>query len=79
MLQKDPAARPSAKELLQHEWIKENGVASDKPLDNEIAQRLQQFKNMNYLKKAALQVVAKSLSRLRPGLRLALLSAGRHR
>ena len=49
--------------MLQDEWIKENGLASDTPLDNEIAKRLKKFKNMTYLKKAALQVLAKSLSR----------------
>lgn len=30
LLVRDPAERATADEILQHEWMKENGVASDK-------------------------------------------------
>jgi calcium-dependent protein kinase len=36
----------------------ENGTASDKPLENEIQQRLKGFQNLNKLKRAALKLIA---------------------
>ena len=32
--------RATADEILKHPWMKENGVATDKPLDNVILQRM---------------------------------------
>ena len=40
MLQPDPAKRATADEILQHPWMRENGVASDKPMDNVILKRM---------------------------------------
>lgn len=36
----DPKKRATAEQILQHPWMKENGVASDKPLDNVILKRM---------------------------------------
>lgn len=56
MLNRDPRKRATAKEILKHEWMKENGVASDKPLDNAVVQRIKGFAAMNRLKRVALKV-----------------------
>lgn len=39
-----------------HPWIKEDGEAPDKPLDNAVLNRLKQFRAMNQFKKVALRV-----------------------
>jgi len=61
MLVSNPKKRASAEEILKHEWLKKNGIASDKPLDNAVLSRIQQFANMNKLKKEALKVIAMNL------------------
>lgn len=40
MLEPRPSKRATADEILQHPWMRENGVANDKPLDNVILQRM---------------------------------------
>ncbi|KVH98777.1 Calcium-binding EF-hand [Cynara cardunculus var. scolymus] len=45
-----------------HPWIKEDGVATDKPLDPAILSRLKQFAAMNKIKKMAMRVIAGRLS-----------------
>jgi calcium-dependent protein kinase len=42
--------------------MKENGTASDEPLDNAILKRMRGFAGMNKLKKEALKVIANTLS-----------------
>jgi len=42
--------------------MKENGSASDKPLDNVILNRMRGFAGMNKLKKEALKVIATGMS-----------------
>jgi len=61
MLVSNPNQRASADTILQHEWLKENGIASEKPLDNAVLGRIQQFAAMNKLKKEALKVIALNL------------------
>lgn len=39
-----------------HPWMKEDGEASDKPLDIAVLTRMKQFRAMNKLKKVALKV-----------------------
>lgn len=56
MLQRDPKKRATANEILKHEWMRENGVASDKPLEMEVVSRIKAFSGMNKLKKEALKV-----------------------
>ncbi|CAN7119149.1 unnamed protein product [Brassica rapa subsp. narinosa] len=62
MLKYDPKDRLTASEVLNHPWIKEDGEASDKPLDNAVLSRMKQFRAMNKLKKMALNVIAENLS-----------------
>nr|GEV63413.1 calcium-dependent protein kinase 9-like [Tanacetum cinerariifolium] len=39
----------------EHPWIREDGEASDKPIDSAILSRMKQFRAMNKLKKLALK------------------------
>lgn len=61
MLQMDPKKRANAEDILKHPWMCENGVASDKPLDNVILNRMRHFSNMNKLKREALKFIATNL------------------
>ncbi|GMH39525.1 hypothetical protein BSKO_07423 [Bryopsis sp. KO-2023] len=63
MLVHDPKARAGADEILSHEWMRENGVASNKPLGNAVVSRLKGFAAMNKLKKTALMWMATNLPR----------------
>lgn len=40
----------------EHPWIREDGEASDKPIDSAVLSRMKQFRAMNKLKKLALKV-----------------------
>ncbi|TYG76290.1 hypothetical protein ES288_D03G103500v1 [Gossypium darwinii] len=62
MLRDDPKERLSASEVLNHQWMREDGDASDKPLDIAVLTRMKQFSAMNKLKKVALKVIAENLS-----------------
>ncbi|CAL1370727.1 unnamed protein product [Linum trigynum] len=62
MLVRDPKKRISTHEVLCHPWVREDGVAPDKPLDPAVLSRLKQFSAMNKLKKMALRVIAEKLS-----------------
>lgn len=61
MLNQDVKKRATASEILKHDWLKENGIASDKPLNNAVVERLKGFTAMNHLKKEALKVMAVNL------------------
>ncbi|KAK3008508.1 hypothetical protein RJ639_013216 [Escallonia herrerae] len=78
MLTKDPKKRITAAQalanwltfnvirfmmyVLEHPWLKEDGKASDKPIDSAVLIRMKQFRAMNKLKKLALKVIAENLS-----------------
>merc|ERR1719188_1862739 len=63
MLAFKPANRYSAKQALDHEWIKEMAPnANNAPLGSKIVDNLRNFRYTNRLKKAALQVIAGQLS-----------------
>ncbi|KAK7400971.1 hypothetical protein VNO78_12280 [Psophocarpus tetragonolobus] len=62
MLNSDPKQRLTAREVLNHPWIMEDGEAPDKPLDNAVLNKLKQFRAMNQFKKVALRVIAGCLS-----------------
>lgn len=47
---------------VQHPWLKSQGVAPDKPIDNIVVSRMRKFAAMNKLKQAALLVMAKKLN-----------------
>jgi hypothetical protein len=53
---RDPKKRATAAEILAHEWVKADGVASDEPLEPEVLKRMRGFAAMNKLKKEALKV-----------------------
>lgn len=61
MLERNPAKRAKADEILKHPWMKEHGVASDKPLGNAILNRLNAFAGMNKLKKEAMKIIATAM------------------
>ena len=50
---------------VQHPWLRSQGVAADRPLDSVVLQRMRKLSATNKLKKAALVVMAKSLSAVR--------------
>ena len=58
MLEMNPAKRATAEEILKNEWMRDNGIASDKPMDNTILTRLNNFATMNRLKKEAMKIIA---------------------
>uniref|UniRef100_A0A061RPT8 non-specific serine/threonine protein kinase n=1 Tax=Tetraselmis sp. GSL018 TaxID=582737 RepID=A0A061RPT8_9CHLO len=62
MLVMDPTKRATIKEILEDEWLKENGSASSAPLDESVISRIKNFSNLNRLKKEALRVIATSLA-----------------
>ena len=43
-----------------HPWMREDGDASDKPIDIAVLTRMKQFRAMNKLKKVALRVRLKA-------------------
>ncbi|KAL4447969.1 hypothetical protein ABPG75_005188 [Micractinium tetrahymenae] len=61
MLEPSPARRATADEILQHPWMRENGVASDAPLDNVILRRMTTFAANNKLKRQAMKVIAATM------------------
>ncbi|PWA61673.1 hypothetical protein CTI12_AA373060 [Artemisia annua] len=62
MLTQDPKRRITSAQVLEHPWIREDGEASDKPIDSAVLSRMKQFRAMNKLKKLALKVIAENLS-----------------
>ncbi|KAJ9518557.1 hypothetical protein QJQ45_018540 [Haematococcus lacustris] len=61
MLVRDPKRRATAQEILKHEWMRENGVASDQAIEVEVLSRIKKFSGMNKLKKEALKIIAVNL------------------
>jgi len=59
MLQRDPARRPSAKQVLQHKWLCQ--AAPDAPLGDDVIQRMRGFTAMTKVKRAAMLVAAQNL------------------
>eukprot|EP00884_Botryococcus_braunii_P004030 jgi/Botrbrau1/13628/Bobra.0373s0007.1 len=62
LLTPEPGKRPTAQDILEHPWLKEQGVAKDEPLDSVVLTRMRNFANMNKLKKAALLYIAKNIN-----------------
>ncbi|KAD3067043.1 hypothetical protein R6Q59_018830 [Mikania micrantha] len=62
MLTQDTKKRITSAQVLEHPWIREDGEASDKPIDSAVISRMKQFRAMNKLKKLALKVIAENLS-----------------
>lgn len=62
MLRQDVKQRLTAREVLNHPWVKVDGDAPDVPMDPAVLTRLKQFSAMNKMKKLALRVIAKNLT-----------------
>ncbi|KAJ7560118.1 hypothetical protein O6H91_04G114200 [Diphasiastrum complanatum] len=62
ILTQDPKQRLTAEEVLKHPWVREDGEASDKLIDNSVLSKMKNFSAMNKLKKVALKIIAESLS-----------------
>ncbi|KAF8701099.1 hypothetical protein HU200_033751 [Digitaria exilis] len=61
MLDPDPLTRLTAKQVLDHPWLKNADKASNVSLGEVVRSRLKQFSSMNKFKKKALGVVAMNL------------------
>ncbi|XP_071685638.1 calcium-dependent protein kinase 29-like isoform X2 [Rutidosis leptorrhynchoides] len=61
MLMRNPKDRITADKALEHPWLKEDGEASELPMDSAVLIRMKQFRAMNKLKKLALKVIAENL------------------
>jgi calcium-dependent protein kinase len=61
MLQRDPKRRATAQQILQHDWMRENGVASDQAIEMEVLSRIRKFSAGNRLKKEAIKLIAANL------------------
>jgi calcium-dependent protein kinase len=61
MLVRDPRYRATAEEILNHDWMRENGVASDEPMEPEVTKRINTFAEGNRFKKEALKQIVKHL------------------
>ncbi|CAN7019602.1 unnamed protein product [Brassica oleracea var. botrytis] len=62
MLERDPKKRLTAKQVLSHPWIRDEGNAPDTPLDATVLNRLRKFSETDKLKKIALKVIVERLS-----------------
>jgi len=62
MLKLDPLERASIDKVLQHPWMKENGTASERPISNEVINRLQNFVKMSKLQRMVSRMMAEMLS-----------------
>lgn len=51
MLERNPDKRPTAREILNHKWLRDSGVAPKEPLDNAILKKMQRFSECNRLKR----------------------------
>ncbi|KAJ0669660.1 putative protein kinase CAMK-CDPK family [Helianthus annuus] len=61
MLTKNPKKRITPDKALEHPWLKEDGEASEQPMDSAVLIRMKQFRAMNKLKRLALKVIAENL------------------
>ncbi|KIZ02568.1 hypothetical protein MNEG_5392 [Monoraphidium neglectum] len=63
LMTRDPRRRPSAREALRLDWIRECGAAGDNPIDiePEVLHRMKDFAGMAKLKRHAAMVIAKQL------------------
>ena len=56
MLKRDPKHRARAREILNHDWLRENGCATENVIEVGVITRMKQFNQGNKLKKAVTQV-----------------------
>ncbi|GBF87804.1 calcium-dependent kinase-like protein [Raphidocelis subcapitata] len=61
MMTFEPSARPSARQMLAQEWVREGGAAGDNELQPEVLHRMRSFAAMGKFKRAAAMVIATHL------------------
>lgn len=64
LLDKDPKARPTARQALKHPWLQGPGVAErmhGKPLSLAVVQRIQRYSQGSALKRTVLEMIAEEL------------------
>lgn len=61
MLKRDPKHRAKAADILNNEWLRENGCASDVAIEVGVVTRMKNFNQGNKLKKAATQMIVSKL------------------
>jgi calcium-dependent protein kinase len=59
---RNPAARLTAEEILNHPWVREGGDAPSEPLENAVLERMRDFCAMNKFKRVGLMAMAKTLT-----------------
>jgi len=62
LLERDPKKRPSAKEALEHPWIRDAQGAADLPLGGSVIQRLQRFSTYGALKQMILKMIVDEMA-----------------
>ncbi|KAD6453992.1 hypothetical protein E3N88_08698 [Mikania micrantha] len=55
MLSEDPTTRPTAAAVFNYQWMKDNGVATENPVDTKFLVKMKHIRAMNKFKKLALQ------------------------
>eukprot|EP00850_Spirogloea_muscicola_P019903 SM000202S05874 [mRNA] locus=s202:47219:50856:- [translate_table: standard] len=58
MLEMDPFERITTKQILAHDWVRKDGVASDAPIKCPVWERVRRFVVMNKLKRTAFAFIA---------------------
>ncbi|KAK9074216.1 hypothetical protein SSX86_006813 [Deinandra increscens subsp. villosa] len=61
MLSEDPKKRPTATDVLNDQWMKENGVATENPVDQKFLDKMKHFRAMNKFKKLALKILTEKI------------------
>ncbi|VFQ63187.1 unnamed protein product [Cuscuta campestris] len=62
MLCMEPKKRITAAQALEHPWLKEDGKATDLPMDSAVLSRMKKFRAMNKMKQLAMKVIAETLA-----------------
>ena len=67
LLTRDPKKRPTAAEAMDHQWLRrmvvdENADASENEIELEVLKNIQQFSRQNAIRRAALGMIAMSLT-----------------
>lgn len=61
MMTRDPDKRPSAWDMLQHDWIREHGAAGGDEMEPQVLHRIKSFAGMSKLKQHSAMVIAQHL------------------
>ena len=61
ILERDPRKRITAADVLQHAWLREDGIAASEPIELEVLKRMKKFSAGNRLRKEAIKLMATNL------------------